>query len=77
MEVSASLVLGDTETTTRTKLTQTEKLQLVCASLTEIPFSILQFLTDGKSPKERPTSNNPFHDCFVRFDNFTCSSLIF
>ena len=76
MEVSASLVLGDTETTTRTKLTQTEKLQLVCASLTEIPFSILQFLTDGKSPKERPTSN-PWQDFFVRFVNFTCSSLIF
>ncbi len=52
---SAFLVMGQESETI--PLEEITKARLTRACLSEIPPSIVQFYTDGKSPKDRPMSN--------------------
>ncbi len=51
---SASLVMG--QESGQIQLEELTKARLTRACLSEIPPAIVQFCTDGKSPKDRPKS---------------------
>ncbi len=56
---SAFLVMGQEKETI--PLEEITKARLTRACLSEIPPSIVQFFTDGKSPKDRPMSKTLFN----------------
>lgn len=55
---SAFLVMG--QESEQISLEEITKARLTRACLSEIPPSIVQFFTDGKSPKNRPLSKTLF-----------------
>jgi hypothetical protein len=67
---SASLVMG--QESGKIQLEELTKARLMRACLTEIPPAIVQFCTDGKSPKDRPKGKILFlSDIFRNLLKFT------